>query len=303
MRLNQFEMIAALEACDSLSEASEKLYISQPSISKAIRELEEEIGCTILKRTKTGVEFTEQGMQVLQYAKEILERIDKIKQLQFMRDETIFGTLSFGVTRFWSSDIFSRVILGFKDQYPNVAIQFHEGYSSDIIDDVKNNRLNFGIIMVYSTDEAAMMQKIVQSGLEYQILFSDEVRLYANYKHPLSKKAEVYMKEVVSYSYITGGNAAIADYSKQLLQSYGYQKEIEMISNQRLLLRYLSNNEAFTSMPERVYQESAECQRVLKLLPVCDLSWHCQVGVVYRAREWSPLENLVLKRLQERLKG
>lgn len=54
MRLNQFEMIAALEACDSLSEASEKLYISQPSISKAIRELEEEIGCTILKTHKNG---------------------------------------------------------------------------------------------------------------------------------------------------------------------------------------------------------------------------------------------------------
>lgn len=303
MRLNQFEMIAALEACGSLSEASEKLYISQPSISKAIRELEEEIGCTILKRTKTGVEFTEQGLQVLQYAKEILERIEKIKQLQFVRDETLSGTLSFGVTRFWSSDIFSRVILGFKEQYPNVAIQFHEGYSSDIINDVESNRLDFGIIMVYSTDETATMQRVVQSGLEYQTLFSDEVRLYANHKHPLSQKTEIYMKEVVSYSYITGGNAAIADYSKQLLQQYGYQKDIEMISNQRLLLRYLSDNLAFTSMPERVYQESAECQRVLKLLPVCDLEWHCQVGVVYRTRQWSSLESLVLKRLQERLKG
>ena len=70
---------------------------------------------------------------------------------------------------------------------------------ANIINDVESNRLDFGIIMVYSTDETATMQRVVQSGLEYQTLFSDEVRLYANHKHPLSQKTEIYMKEVVSY--------------------------------------------------------------------------------------------------------
>ena len=81
MRLNQFEMIVALEHCSSLSEAAEKLYMTQPSISKAIRELEEEVGYDILKRKKDGVAFTENGKEVLRLSKEILDNVEKIRDL------------------------------------------------------------------------------------------------------------------------------------------------------------------------------------------------------------------------------
>lgn len=67
-------------------------------------------------------------------------------------------------------------------------------------------------------------------------------------------------------------------------------------------LRYMMTQDVFTSMPERAYQESSECQRVLKLLPVVDLNWDCQVGVVYRPDNGNPLKALVLTKLEEKIK-
>lgn len=301
MRLNQFEIIVALEACESLSEVAEKLYITQPSISKAMKELEDEVGYAILKRTKSGVVFTELGMQVLQYAKEILERVERIKHLQIVVDERVKGTIALGVTRFWGSDIFSCVVMGLKEQYPNLSIQFHEGYSNDIIKDVQNHVLDIGVIMMYSTDQKAALQMIAQTELQYEMLFADVVGLYAAKNHKLHRKCNLTMAEVIAYPYVTGGSTVVAEYSKQLLQSYGYQREIEIINNQHLLLQYLRTQEAFTSMPEQIYAENIEYQKNLKAISVQDLHWNCQVGVVYRPNDENLLESIVLDRLREKL--
>lgn len=302
MRLNQFEMIAALEVCASLSEASEKLYISQPSISKAIRELEDEVGYPIIKRTKNGVEFTEQGQQVLLYSKEILECVNKIRRLQNIVDEDLTGIVSFGVAKMWGAEIFQKVFIRLKTQYPNILLHYYEGYSSDIIAKVENRQLDLGIIMMYSTDQEIFQKTIETSGLQYELLFIDEVKLYAGIKHELHKQGRALsMAQVVKYPYVTGGNIMVADCSKKLLRSYGYKSEIEIINNQQLLLQYLTAQQAFTSMPERIYAENIEYQKVLKEVFVQDLDWNCQVGFVYQNREWSSVEKVMMSRLKEKL--
>ena len=177
MRLNQFEIIAALENCNSLSEVAEELFLTQPSVSKAIRELEEEIGYTVLRRTKTGVEFTELGREVLHNAKQIMACVTAIKNQQVVTNEEIRGKISLGVTRYWGSDIFTQVLWDFNEQYPNVSIWFCEGFSSDIITAVEQKQLNLGIIMTYSTDKEAMQQRILESSLKYKVLFVDKVNL------------------------------------------------------------------------------------------------------------------------------
>ena len=302
MRLNQFEIIAALENCNSLSEVAEKLFITQPSVSKAIRELEEEIGYAVLRRTKTGVEFTELGTQVLRNAKQILACVEAIKNQQVEIDETVSGQISLGATRYWGSDIFSQVLWNFNEQYPNVAIQFCEGFSSDIITSIEQKELNLGIVMTYSTDKEYMQEKILAGNLKYQTLFVDQVRLYTSANHELHKNKDVFMKDVIPYSYITGGNAVVAEQSRKLLQSYGYQKDVEIINNQQLRLRYLIRQQAFTSLPDRLYQGSAEYQKLLKPLMVQDLQWSCELGVVYHADAIRPMEQVLLQQLQEKLK-
>lgn len=302
MRLNQFEIIAALENCNSLSEVAEKLFLTQPSVSKAIRELEEEIGYKVLRRTKTGVEFTEMGEEVLRNAKQIMTCIKAIKNQQVVINEEISGKISLGVTRYWGSDIFTQVLWNFNEQYPNVSIWFCEGFSSDIIAAIEQRQLNLGIIMTYSTDKETTQQRILESSLEYKTLFVDKVKLYVSLNHELHEKNTIYMKDVVPYSYVTGGNVVVAKHSQQLLQSYGYQKDVEIINNQQLRLRYLVRQNAFTSLPDRLFQSSVEYQKFLKPIHVQDLQWECELGVVYHADEIRPLEEILLQRMQEKIK-
>ena len=68
MRLNQFEYLLALQRHGNFSRAAEELYVTQPSISVAIRELEEELGYALLLRSKKGVSFTAEGLIVLEKA-------------------------------------------------------------------------------------------------------------------------------------------------------------------------------------------------------------------------------------------
>ena len=152
MRLNQFEMIVALEHCSSLSEAAEKLYMTQPSISKAIRELEEEVGYDILKRKKDGVAFTENGKEVLRLSKEILDNVEKIRNLKQQVDESVVGAISLAGSGYYADKVFSLLVIPLKTKYPNLSVRVVEMFSIDTVKAAGEGRLDFGVVMMYFND-------------------------------------------------------------------------------------------------------------------------------------------------------
>lgn len=77
MQLNQFKFLVAVSQYGSISRAAQELYISQSTVSLALINLEEELGITILNRSKRGVSFTAEGKQVLQRAMEIMEALER----------------------------------------------------------------------------------------------------------------------------------------------------------------------------------------------------------------------------------
>ena len=89
MRLNQFEFLIALEEYGSFSKAAQVLFISQPSLSAAIKELETELGVTLLERSRKGVTFTEKGEQVLQEARKIEESVGRIKRIALQESSVL----------------------------------------------------------------------------------------------------------------------------------------------------------------------------------------------------------------------
>ena len=76
MTLQQCRYIMEIERCRSLTEAAKRLFVTQPSITKAVRELEKELGITILKRTNRGVDFTPEGKELASYARLLVEQAD-----------------------------------------------------------------------------------------------------------------------------------------------------------------------------------------------------------------------------------
>lgn len=301
MRLNQFEMIVALEHCSSLSEAAEKLYMTQPSISKAIRELEDEVGYEILKRKKDGVAFTENGREVLRLAKEILADIDKIRNLQQIVDESVVGAISVGGSGYYGNKVFSMLVLPLKTKYPNLAIQVIESFSTDIVTKVSEGTLDFGVVMMYCNDQEALMTRIRDNGLAYENCFGDYVGIYARPSHPLHKQEGVTMRDVLRYPYVTGGSRHSVDHVYRLLAEYGYERDVEIISNPKHRLLYLVANDGVTTMPEEAYNSGGEWKKQLKPLRVRDFDWWCEVGVVYKPEALTPLKQQMLSEMLEKL--
>lgn len=301
MRLNQFEMIVALEHCNSLSEAAEKLYMTQPSISKAIRELEDEVGYEILKRKKDGVAFTENGREVLRLAKEILADIDKIRNLQQIVDESVVGAISVGGSGYYGNKVFSMLVLPLKTKYPNLAIQVIESFSTDIVTKVSEGTLDFGVVMMYCNDQEALMTRICDNGLAYENCFGDYVGIYARPSHPLHKQEGVTMRDVLRYPYVTGGSRHSVDHVYRLLEEYGYERDVEIISNPKHRLLYLVANDGVTTMPEEAYNSGGEWKKQLKPLRVRDFDWWCEVGVVYKPEALTPLKQQMLSEMLEKL--
>ncbi len=303
MRLNQFEMIVALEHCSSLSEAAEKLYMTQPSISKAIRELEDEIGYEILRRKKDGVAFTENGKEVLCLAKEILADIEKIRNLKQEVDESVIGAISLGGSGYYGNKVFSLLVIPLKTKYPNLSIQIQEAFSFDIVHKVDEGRIDFGVIMMYCNDQNCLFGEIHEHHLVYENCFSDYVGIYARRGHPLHKQGEVMMREALRYQYVTGGSRNSVEYVYQKLEEYGYDNEVEIISNPQHRLLYLVSHDAITTMPERAYESSSEWRKQLKPLRVKDFDWWCEVGVAYKPENMTPLKEQLLAEMLEKLRS
>ena len=290
MRLNQFEMIVALEHCSSLSEAAEKLYMTQPSISKAIRELEDEVGYEILKRKKDGVAFTENGNEVLRLSKEILDNVEKIRNLKQQVDESVVGAISLAGSGYYADKVFSLLVIPLKTKYPNLSVRVVEMFSIDTVKAAGEGRLDFGVVMMYCNDRDSLMYAIRKNGLAYENCFTDYVGIYARRSHPLHKQEHLTMRDVLRYPYVTGGSRNSVEHVYQQLAEYGYDHEVEIISNLQHRLLYLISHDAVTTMPEEAYEGSNEWKKQLKPLHVKDFDWWCEVGMVYKPENMTPLK-------------
>jgi len=102
MRLDQLKYFAEVARCHSIALASEKLFVTQPAISIAIKNLEEELNCTLFNRSKNDISLTEVGSQILQSAKKILEEENYIYQIaeqnQKSDEYVLTGNLKIGTT-------------------------------------------------------------------------------------------------------------------------------------------------------------------------------------------------------------
>jgi len=80
MTLQQLKYILAIVACGSISEAAKRLYVSQPSLSSAVKELEEEFGIEIFVRSPKGIALTNEGIEFLAYARQVVEQAELMEQ-------------------------------------------------------------------------------------------------------------------------------------------------------------------------------------------------------------------------------
>lgn len=248
MRLNQLSYLVAIERYGTISRAAEALYVSQPSISVAVRELEEELGYPLLVRNNRGIRFTEEGLQVLQRARNILREVDEIHCIR-QETEALSGEIRIGGTPHFCSSILVDVKLRIEGMHPEVHIFSHEDDSLSVLAHVEENELQMGIIQLCDVEEGLFWRRVAELELQHDQLFEERMCVAVGESHPLAGRGTVSFRELAGYPYGTF-RGAMNQQVRHLLSELP-QPQVFTVEDIGPLRQMLIRRNAYTVIPRR----------------------------------------------------
>ncbi len=197
-----------VEKTGSITRAARNLFMAQPNLSKAIKDLEEDAGYEIFHRTASGMAATEKGKKYLQYADHIvkqLEEMDKIAgedaldQITFKVSIPRGSYIANGIAQFTSK----------MEEKKEIDITVHETNSMKTIDNVVNRYYNLGIIRYQTIYEEYFMRYLKNNHLQYEGIWEFEFVLVMSVQHPLAKQQTILLEDLKPYIEIAHGDTDI----------------------------------------------------------------------------------------------
>ncbi len=227
MTLQQLKYAITVVDSPSMNEAAKKLFISQPSLSSSIRDLEEEIGVELFIRTNRGVVPTPDGLEFISYARQVVEQYSLLEDRYVDKKEI---KKKFNVsTQHYTFAVKAFVELVKKIGMDEYECAVRETKTFDIIQDVKTFQSEIGILYLNEFN-SKMLQKIFrENNLEFTKLFSCKTYVYLWKGNPLAKKSRITMKDLEEYpclSFEQGSNNAFY-FAEEVLSTYDYKRIIK----------------------------------------------------------------------------
>lgn len=186
MTFQQLKYVIKIVETGSISAAAKELYVSQPSLSKAVMELEYELDTTLFIREKTGIKLTDDGKNFLVRAKQVMDQMDLLeKEFQDKTEKK----LKFSVATHHYNFVvtaFTQLVKEFGGDSYEFAIR--EMPTSLIIDDVKNGNSELGIIYLSKYNNDVINRKLQSEGLEYKFMFRETPHVCLSLSNPLAEK-------------------------------------------------------------------------------------------------------------------
>ena len=201
MTLQQLKYAVTVAECGTISAAAEKLFISQPSLTTAIRELESEMGVTIFSRTNRGVIVSREGEEFLGYARQILSQAQLLQERFSGREQ---GEKRFAVSsQHFNFTVlaFSRLVQNFRG--PRYSFHFRETTTYEVLEDVSQLRSEVGILTLNEDNERFLRRMFGKLGLEFTELKRVQAELFVSAEHPLAGRRFVTVEDVSPYPCIT----------------------------------------------------------------------------------------------------
>ena len=201
MTLQQLRYVTMVAETGTITEAANRLYISQPSLTNAIHELEKEMNIVIFNRTNKGISLSREGEDFLGYARQILEQAaileDKYKGNGGGKKQYCVSTqhYSFAVNAF--VDLIKEYG---QDEYD---FSLRETQTYEIIEDVARLRSEIGILFLNDFNEAVINKILKSYDLEFHQLYVAKPHVFISRKHPLAGKDRIINEELEEYPYLS----------------------------------------------------------------------------------------------------
>lgn len=244
MTLQQLKYAQMIADCGSMNEAAKQLFISQPSLSEAIRELEQEIGIQIFLRSNRGIVITPEGEEFLGYARQVTEQFGLL-QSRYVDKQT---KKKFSV----SMQHYTFAVKAFVETVKAVGMERYEFAAQetmtyDVMENVRNFKSEIGVLYLNDFNEKVMMKLIREKGLEFVELFTCDTYVYLWSGHPLAGQAVISMEELDEYpclSFDQGKNNSLY-LAEEMKSTYDYKRLIKA-NDRATLLNFMKGLNAYT---------------------------------------------------------
>ena len=226
MTLKQLNYIIEVAQRGSINEAAKNLYISQPSLSSAVRELEEELGFEIFLRSPKGISISSEGMEFLSYARQVTEQVQLLENRYFdkkapKREFSVSSQhYSFAV------NAFVNIIKAHDDSEYKFTLR--ETATYEIIDDVKNMRSEIGILYLNDFNRSVIERLLKENHLKFNPVFTASPHIFISRRHPLAEKPVIKIEDLENYPYLSfeQGIHNSFYFSEEILSIMPHKKEI-----------------------------------------------------------------------------
>ncbi len=190
--LNSLIVFCEVARQKSFSRAAETLFMTQPGVSNHIAQLEEQVGCILLKRAKGAVELTKEGRAIYKYADRILQKATELEEVIKSSKDNPFPRLRIGTTPVYSSLIMPHIINSFQSAYPQVVVQLDVGSSREL--EKKLSQRDKDIVIVANPGITSKFQALS--------LAKEELVVITPKDHGLSGKDAVTIDDLANYPLI-----------------------------------------------------------------------------------------------------
>lgn len=201
MRIQQLHYIIKIVECGSMNEAAKQLYITQPSLSNAVKDLEQEMGIRIFIRNPKGITLTKDGVEFLSYARQIIEQTSLLEERYKNHDS---NRQHFSV----SSQHYAFVVNAFvsllkETDMTKYELFLRETRTWEIIDDVKNFRSEIGVLFINDYNRDVLTKLFDDNQLQSTKLFQTRPHIFVSKKHPLANRSSLDVEDLQAYPYLS----------------------------------------------------------------------------------------------------
>ncbi|MBP3285067.1 MAG: LysR family transcriptional regulator [Clostridia bacterium] len=217
MNLQQLKQIIEVEKTASITQAAKNLYMGQPNLSKSIKELENELGIILFKRTVKGVEATGEGLQFLRHAKEIVGKVEELESLYKPTQEKSFQ-FKISVPRATYISLSFSNFLNQIDKTQAMDIRYKETNPLDTIDDVASGESTLGIIRYQNIYEDYFLNLLKENHLHYEEIGSYHMCLLMSKHHPLATYTTIPYLTLSKYIEIVHGDFQVPALSPERME-------------------------------------------------------------------------------------
>lgn len=245
MTLQQLRYIIGIVSGGSISEGAKRMFVSQPSLSNAVKELEEEMGIRIFRRSSRGISLTSEGSEFLAYARQVVEQADLLEE-RYSPQKPARRIFSL------STQHYDFAVKAFVNLLKDLDMKqfewtIRETRTHEIIDDVAQRRSSLGLLYLNDFNRDVILNILRRNRLRFHPLFRAKPHVFISDQHPLAGKQSVSLRDLEPYPCLCfeQGEHNSFYFSEEILSTEPHSREIR-VSDRATLFNLLLGLNGYT---------------------------------------------------------